>query len=132
MIEMIGLTNTFAFFIGLYFAAAGIGILIEPKSAHRIAKQLARDPTMSYLSGFAALGVGGAIVATHDDWSGLLPAFVTLVGWIALVEAALLFAFRERFIGPFVPLARNASLMRAMGGVIAVLGIVLIFFAFVT
>lgn len=130
MVETIGLTNTFAFLIGIYFLAAGLGVLLEPGSAYKIASQLARNPMMSYLSGFAAFGVGGAIVATHNEWSGLLPGFVTLVGWIALIEGALLFAFRERFVKPFLPLGRNVSLMRAMGGVIAVFGAILIVFAF--
>lgn len=129
MIEMIGLTGTFAFFIGLYFTTASIGMLIDPAGTIRFAQRFADDPLTAFLGGFAALAAGATIVATHIDMSSFLAGFVTVVGFIALVESALLFAFREKFIAVFMPLMRSETVIRAYGAVTVVIGLALLFAA---
>lgn len=129
MIEMIGLTGTFAFFIGLYFTASAIGILLDPSGIIRLADRFAEEPLTAFLGGFAAMAAGAAIVATHIDMSSFLAGFVTVVGFVALVESTLLFAFREKFVAVFVPLMRSHALMRIFGVVTLLVGGALLFAA---
>ena len=129
MVEMIGLTGTLAFFIGLYFTAASIGLLLDPAGTIKFAQRFADEPLTAFLGGFAALAAGAAIVATHIDMSSLLAGFVTVVGFVALVEAALLFAFREKFVALFMPLMGSQGLIRMFGAVTLVIGGALMFAA---
>ena len=92
-------TNILAALIGLYFICGGFAILNDRKAMAGMMQSLNDQPVLGYLGGVMAFAIGGTILAVHSLWTGWLAGFVTLVGWVALVEGVLLIAARERFLG---------------------------------
>ncbi len=45
-----------------------------------------------YLGGLIAFAIGAAIVSLHNDFSGPLAIFITLIGWVALIEGVIMLA----------------------------------------
>ena len=91
-------TQILAALIGLYFICGGIAILRDRKVMAGMVLSLIDQPMMAYLGGVMAFAIGGTILAVHSLWTGWLAGFVTLVGWVALAEGALLIAAREPFL----------------------------------
>ncbi len=114
-------TNILAALIGLYFICGGLAILNDRKVMAGMMQSLADQPVLGYLGGVMAFAIGGTILAVHSLWTGWLAGFVTVVGWIALVEGVLLIAARERFLG----IVSKLNLDNRFGTVLA-LGIIVL------
>lgn len=123
-------TSTFASLIGLYFVAAGIGLLIDRDLPRRVIAELRDQAVLGFLGGIVAFVVGGTIVAVHNDWSGWLAGFVSLVGWAALAEGVLILAFRKWFLGLFSGFDLSRNVIFGFGAGTASLGVLLIVAAF--
>ncbi|MGI9464388.1 MAG: hypothetical protein ACR2OM_10630 [Aestuariivirgaceae bacterium] len=115
MLNDLSLTQTLAGLIGLYFLSAGVGLLLDRDGLAKMAEALTEQPMFGYLGAVIAFAIGGTIVAVHNDWSSYLAGFVSLIGWIALVEGVLMLAVRKWFLGLFLPMAQSASFVKAMG-----------------
>ena len=120
-------TQILAGLIGLYFVSAGIGLLIERPGMQAMFDELKASAMLGYMGGILAFAIGGTIVAIHNDWSSLLAGFVSLIGWISLLEGALLLAFRRRFLALFDGWMLSASFVAGMGGVTILVGALLWF-----
>ena len=120
------LTETLAALIGLYFSAAGIGLLVDRDNLSKVMNELIEQTMLGYFGGILAFIVGGAIVSLHNDWSTLLSGFVSLVGWISLAEGVLILAFRRQFLGIFSKIALSPGLMTVFGLGTLIAGIVIL------
>ncbi len=101
MLDSHTLTHFLAIMIGLYFLSVGIGLLTDRDAYSQMFDEMTERPLIAYLSGFVAFALGGTIVGIHNSWDGWLSGFVSLVGWIALVEGVLFLAFRKWITGIF-------------------------------
>lgn len=119
-------THILASLIGLYFLAAGIGLLRERDDVETYVKDLMDKPLLGFLAGLLAFCIGGAIVAVHNDWNSLLSGFVTFVGWASLVEGVLMLSVRRWFIGLFSKLMLSTKVLSAFGAITTVLGALLL------
>ena len=123
-------TQILASLIGVYFIAAGTGLLVDRNSMKEMFDELKTQRMLGYLAGVVAFSIGGGIVAIHNDWSGLLAGFVSLVGWMALVEGALLLAFRERFLAVFDGWWLSKGFLTGMGVATLIAGLALVISSF--
>lgn len=130
MLETYSLTQTLALLIGLYFLAAGVGLLTNRYDVAKMFDDLKAQPMLAYLGAFLAFAIGGVIVALHNDWSGWLAGFVSLVGWAALIEGVLLLAAPGWYLNLFDGLAAKQGLMKGLAWLTLVLGAVLILAVF--
>jgi hypothetical protein len=114
-------THTLAALIGLYFFAAGVGLLVERNNAAELLRELTAQPVLGFLGGIIAFAIGGAIIGVHNDWDTLLSGFVSLVGWMSLIEGALMLACRKWFLGLFARLTLSSSIVTtfALGTLLA-------------
>lgn len=126
MIEALSLTQTLAFFIGLYFLSAGIGLWRDRASAVAMLREFQTKPALGYLSGVAVFAIGAAMVGLHNDWSSVLSGFVSLVGWAALLEGVLLLAVRDRFLELVSSFAMSDKFLQAMAIAVVLGGVVLL------
>ena len=124
------MTETLAALIGLYFLAAGVGLLGNRYDITKMFDHLKSQPMLGYLGGLLAFAIGGALVAVHNDWSGWLAAFVSLVGWVALAEGVLMLAIPGWYLGLFDGLARKPGLIQGLGWLTVGLGAILMAAAF--
>ncbi|MEO1161024.1 MAG: hypothetical protein AAFW74_11305 [Pseudomonadota bacterium] len=119
-------TQILAALIGLYFICGGIAIMRDRKVMAGMMQSLIDQPMLGYLGGVMAFAIGGTILAVHSLWTGWLAGFVTLVGWVALAEGAVLIAARE----PFLKVVSKLNLDNRFGtilslGIIALGGVLL-------
>ena len=120
-------TQVLAALIGLYFVAGGIALLTDSEAIMTMFRELLAQPLYALFGGLIAFAIGGAIVAVHNDWSGLLAGFVTLVGWVALAEGVLLIAMRRIFLDTVARLALSEGLLGIFGMATLGLGLILLY-----
>ena len=78
-------TRFLARLIGLYCLSAGLLMLLQ--RAGMIAAVAAVVQSGALLLGMIVVGVGLALVLTHNVWSGgALPVIVTVIGWLTLLK----------------------------------------------
>lgn len=123
-------TSTIASLIGLYFMAAGTGLLVDRDFPTRVIAELRDQAVLGFLGGIVVFVIGGSIVAVHNDWSSWLAGLVSLVGWVALAEGVLILAFRKWFLGLFSGFELSPRLITAFGAGTTGLGLLLIVAAF--
>jgi hypothetical protein len=116
--------------IGLYFLAAGIGLLVERESLSELMKDLTTQPMLGFLGGILAFAIGGAIVGVHNNWSSFLAGFVSLIGWVSLAEGVLMLACRKWFLGLFGRLTLSKGIVTAFGLGTIIVGLALVLAAF--
>jgi uncharacterized protein YjeT (DUF2065 family) len=129
MAASIGVTNTIAALYGLYLVAAGIGLARDPGLANRIMRVLLDEPAISYLTGILALALGGTIVAVHNQWTGVVPVIVSLLGWAVLLEGVLMLAMPGAFIRFFARLNFTDAFVRAASLAAILCGAILLYVA---
>jgi len=101
--------------MGLYFVAAGTGLIASRDELQGMFRDLAGQPALGYLGGLIAFGIGGAIVASHNIWGDILSGFVSLIGWIALAEGVLMLSARKWFLGLFERMTLSRGFATGMG-----------------
>ncbi len=129
--DALNTTQILAALIGLYFLAAGVGLLVDRNNAAELMKELTAQPMFGFLGGIIAFAIGGAIVGVHNNWNGILSGFVSLVGWVSLLEGVLMLACRKWFLGLFTRLALSPGVVTAFGLGTLIAGVALVSAAFV-
>lgn len=129
MFDSLTTTQGLAALIGLYFTAAGIGLLTDRARLGPMLQELKAQPMLCYLSGVVVFAIGGAMVAVHNDWSTWLSGFVSLVGWAALLEGTLLLAVGNRFVSLFEDLFTSDGFLKVISFAVIAFGLVLLFCA---
>lgn len=124
--ESIAIVLTLTTLIGLYFTAAGIGVLVERDNINAMFQELVDQPMLGYLAGVVAFVTGGAILAVHNEWGDLLSAFISLIGWAALIEGVLMLAVRRWFLGLFAGLTFSSTAITAIGSTTVLAGLILL------
>lgn len=86
------LTLRLAEAIGLYMIVIGIGGLVAPQRWRAMMDDLQRSPGLVIALGFPVFAVGMTLVMIHSIWTDPLAILVSLIGYVALIEGALLLA----------------------------------------
>jgi hypothetical protein len=90
MTTAIPLTLHLAVLIGLYEFAAGIAGLTGQISWSAMLDEFERSPALTFITGFICFVIGGVLIISHDIWTDLLAAIVSLIGWVAAIEGLLI------------------------------------------
>ena len=116
------LTLRLAEAIGLYMIVVGIGGLVSPSRWRAMMDDLDRSPGLVMALGFPVFAVGAALVLIHSIWTDPLAVIVSLIGYVALFEGALLLATPA----PLLRIGRLAvRFTRLWAGISILLGILL-------
>lgn len=122
------LTLRLAEAIGLYMIVVGIGGLIAPSRWRAMMDDLERSPGLVMALGFPVFAVGAALVLIHSIWTDPLAIIVSLIGYAALIEGALLLAVPA----PLISIGRRAVQFTRTWAVISILLGILLFLAGLT
>ena len=116
------LTLRLAEAIGLYMIVVGIGGLVSPSRWRAMMDDLDRSPGLVMALGFPVFVVGAVLVLIHSIWTDPLAVIVSLIGYVALFEGALLLATPA----PLLRIGRLAvRFTRLWAGISILLGILL-------
>lgn len=101
------LTLSLAKVIGAYMIAGGLSLFTGKDRWRRVLDEFRERPGATYLAGVAAYTIGAAVVMAHNVWTDPLAGFVSLVGWVSLIEGliiivwpALLLDFSDSLMKP--------------------------------
>lgn len=124
------LTEIFARIFGLYMAAAGIGLLVDPRAYDGIMEQFKASSGLAYMTAVLVFALGAVTVSLHNDWSSWPAIIVSLIGWGALIEGVLMLAIRRGYIGLVARIPTPPAMLRGFGVFTLLLGIVLLYAGF--
>ncbi len=125
MLDSFTLTQTLGLFLALYMAAAGIGLLTDAKSYADVMDEFRDKPGLTYIAAILAFTVGAVLVSIHNLWGTPLEIIVSLIGWAALVEGALMLALRRPFFTIVGAMPLNEGFMKGYGAFVLALAAVL-------
>lgn len=100
---MADMTLILAQVLGGYLLVIGAAMLIDRTLIARLLARLTEDIGLTVTMGLIALVIGLVIAATHTRWDTPLAIIVTLIGWAAIAEGALILWLQNRFMGFFAP-----------------------------
>ena len=123
MTTTIPLTLHLLVLIGLYELAAGVAGLTGRINWTEMLDEFERSPALTFVTGFAAFAIGGAIALSHDLWTDVPAGIVSAIGWIAIIEGLLLMAAPKSLLAFSRRLVRS---QRAISLVAALFGAALI------
>lgn len=116
------LTLRLAEAMGLYMILIGIGGLANPPRWRAVMDDLNRSPALVVALGFSVFVVGVTLVMVHSIWTDPLAIIVSIIGYVALIEGALLLAVP----GPLISIGHwSTGFIRAWAIIALVLGILL-------
>jgi hypothetical protein len=125
MAASLGMTHLLALFIGVYLMAGGVALIREPDFYRQALVGLRDDAVAGFVTGLVAFVIGAVIVSLHNTWDTVLAAFVSLIGWVALVEGLALIAVRRPFLDLAARLAMTGAALRAVSIGSVVIGLLL-------
>jgi len=117
------LTLDLATAIGLYWIAAGIGLLVAPQRMRAMVDDL-RAPSLSYALGLGLFAIGTAILIPHHVLHDPLGVIVTVIAALLALEGLVLIAFPQaliRIAEPFLGHARLWAIVSLVLGVLMLL-----------
>ena len=121
--------QTLALFVGLYFLAAGGGVLLDRQTYVRMLGEFQANSALTFVTGAFAFAVGAAMVALHNDWSGASAAIVSFVGWAALIKGMAIMLLRGRLLDLYGGMRLGRGFSGVAGVVAVLLGAWLVFAA---
>lgn len=116
------LTLRLAEMFGLYMIIIGIGGLAAPDRWRTVLDDLNRSPGLVVALGFGVFAVGATLVLIHSIWTDPLAIIVSLIGYVALIEGALLLAAP----GPLIRIGHwSTGFIRTWAIIALILGLLL-------
>jgi uncharacterized protein YjeT (DUF2065 family) len=122
------LTLRLAEAMGLYMIVMGIGGLASPQRWRTVMEDLHRSPALVVTLGFAIFAVGVTLVMIHSRWTDPLAILVSTIGYVVLIEGALLLAVP----GPLIRIGSGSVVFTRAWAVFSLLLGILLFLAGLT
>ena len=113
------LTLQLAKAIGLYWLAAGIGLLVAPQRLGAMVEDIERSPGLTWSIGLGTFAIGVAILIPHHVLYDPLSVIVTLLALVFAIDGLVLLAFPQILFGlarPFVASARPWAIVSIVLG----------------
>lgn len=123
------ITLTLARILGVLILTAGASMLLNRRMVGDILERFRTDTVLIWITGVFELIAALALLAVHNDWSGPLAVIVTLIGWAAAIEGALLMLAQGRMVALIAPLVRGV-LIPVWGAAALAGGAAMIWFGF--
>jgi hypothetical protein len=128
MTTAIPLTLHLLVLIGLYELAAGFAGFTGRIDWMAMLDEFQRSPALTFVTGFAAFAIGGALTLSHHHWTDVLAIIISAVGCIVLVEGLLIMTIGRPLLTLSRGLVGNQRLVSifamAFGATLILLGLI--------
>lgn len=125
MFESVTTTEFLGRAMGLYFIAAGIGLLFSPSVYERVMEEVRESATFRFLAGVMAFAFGAVVLGVHNDWSGWPANFITLLGWVSLIKGLAILAIPKPFTVAASALFSSRAMLRVSALIVMALGVLM-------
>ncbi|TRO97253.1 hypothetical protein FKB34_01225 [Glycocaulis profundi] len=112
--------------LGGYMLIMGVAMLVHRTMAAELMERLKDDFSLTFTLGLIALLFGLIIVSVHPFWNTPLAVVVSIVGWLGVIEGALIALLRTRFMAIIAPLVTGGTFGLIWGALAALLGLALL------
>ncbi|MFH0772198.1 MAG: hypothetical protein V1933_06230 [Candidatus Omnitrophota bacterium] len=109
--------------IGIAYAAAGLGIIINPDFYNKLVDSFSDNPALTYVASLLVLLAGFIIVTFHNVWVIGWPVIITIFGYAALIKGIGLLVFPRAFIAISKAMVTKLKNVRLYGAVILIIGL---------
>lgn len=120
----------FAKLLGGILFLMGSSMLLRPKIAMTVFREIAAQRAFSYLLGTLLITFGLTIVITHNVWEVGFPLAITLIGWDLLIEGTLCLFFSQTLVEKYFGPLQKQSVLLSIALVQLLLGTYLLFAGF--
>lgn len=117
MITSSVLTLQLAQALGLYMILMGLSGLVAPQRWRAMIEDMERSTALVMMMGVMVFAIGVALALSHSILTDPLAIIVTLIGWTALIEGALLIAVP----GPLLRIGRTALAITRFWAIFSIL-----------
>lgn len=114
---------------GVFFLAAGFGLLLNHKHYQKVYADILKDKKCHFFLGMMLIVVGLVVVLYHNIWAWEWPALITLFGWAMLIKGTFFLVFPQT-LEAFKNMFKGSWVIVIAGGVYVALGIVLGYYGF--
>jgi len=120
------ITEALARIIGLYFLLGGLALWFRRAELADIMNRFKTNPALSYIAGVFVFVLGAVMLTVHPYWGGALACIVTLIGWAALIEGALLIVYPKPLYAFADSLMKSPLLVKLFAPMTFLAGVALI------
>ncbi|MFH2120645.1 MAG: hypothetical protein ABIJ25_09660 [Pseudomonadota bacterium] len=116
--------------IAVIYLSASLGGFLSRDYYRRLAEDMCRNATLTYMMGFITVILGFLIVHYHNLWGRDWTVLVTIIGWLALIKGILIIVFpkfMQRLSEPFL----TERVLKIIPYVTLFLGLLFGYFGFV-
>ena len=111
--------------LALTYFAFGVGMITYPKTAKHLVSNLEHEPIALYIGGVLALVIGYLLVVVRQgDWTGWSDAFLSCLGYAALIKGLLILMLPEVMIKYSRRLMKTQFEIQFLGLFITALGLI--------
>lgn len=129
MFETADTTTYFFRVLGLYFVAAGIGVMTNMAAIQKIVDEVRDNALTRFIAGILAFSFGVVVLTLHNDWSNWQAGFVTFFGWAALIKGLLIIALPLPVTSMMAAMT-GAGIMRVWGLLVILAGALMLWLGF--
>lgn len=117
-------TTILTLFLGFYYAASGLGGLLDPGRWQHLVREMEASPYNQLTGGLLALAAGGILVGIADPADGWLGALLFAFGILATIKGVCILVAP----GPLLRMSRafTGTVARPVSGIIFLMGLALI------
>jgi len=116
--------------IAVIYLSASLGGFFSRDYYRRLAEDMYKNATLTYMMGFITVILGFLIVHYHNLWGRDWTVLVTIIGWLALIKGILIIVFpkfMQRLSEPFL----TERVLKIIPYVTLFLGLLFGYFGFV-
>ena len=118
--------------MGPVFIVMGAGMLISPRDYRMTAEEFLRSRALIYIAGLMALVPGLAIVLAHNVWEFDWRLIITLLGWLGVIGGVFRLLLPRQVTAIGSAMLAHPEWLRIPGAGVVALGVILVYFVFVT
>jgi len=97
--------------IGPIMIVPAIGIVLKFAEYQRLFEEFSKSPSLCYLGGFMAFGLGLVVLQFHNRWEVRWPVLITIVGWVSLIKGLILMLFPGSMLNLWQPITAGPALI---------------------
>lgn len=109
-------------YFGILFLFMGTILMVRKDSIKHLVSQVARRPVIMMVVGSVEFALGLLLVLVHNSWGSVPEAFVSLIGWLFLIEGLSYLVVPEGLIGRVLRPVNKDSWYTFCGALIFLVG----------
>jgi len=119
-------------FLGIFSIIMSLSMLLKRQMVVQILHEVLGDRGLTYVVGLIELAAGLILVLNHNIWGDTLSSFITILGWLLLIEGVIYTFASRQFIRKIIIAIHSTKLYYIFASLYLILGIILAYAGFLS